>query len=146
MDTLHLDSHQLLLSPNFRHTAFDALYWARGARFLWPGMNRHIKDWASTCLDCQCSKLAKHVRPPIRRIDIPFCRFSYVYMDLVGPQPAGDFYQGLRCCLHRLPQIKAHSSTLWRGPPFASLSESTMSQAPSIILKPMAWLRAFIGG
>ena len=30
------------------------------AHFLWHGMNKDVKDWASICLDCQRLKIAKH--------------------------------------------------------------------------------------
>ena len=42
------------------------------AHFLWHGMNKDVKDWASICLDCQRLKIAKHVRLPNRSIDMPW--------------------------------------------------------------------------
>ena len=88
-----------LLPPSFRRRAFDALHalshpGVRGSRrllssrFLWPGMNKDIGTWASSCVDCQRTKVARHVRPPVQRIDVPSRRFSHVHVDLVGPLPS----------------------------------------------------------
>ena len=85
-----------LLPPKFRHPAFDALHvlshpGIRGcrrllaSRFLWPGMNKDVGAWASSCLDCQRTKVARHVRLPVQCIDVPSWHFSHVHVDLVGP-------------------------------------------------------------
>ena len=48
-------------------------------------MNKDISLWATRCLDCQKSKMATHVSPPVRCIDVPSCRFSHIHVNLVGP-------------------------------------------------------------
>ena len=88
-----------LLPLEFRCQAFDALHalsdpGVRGSRhllasrFLWPGMNKDVGAWASSCLDCQRIKVARHVRPPVQCTDVPSQRFSHVHVDLVGPLPS----------------------------------------------------------
>ena len=88
-----------LFLREFRRQAFDALHalshpGVRGShrllatRFLWPGMNKDVGAWASSCLDCQRTKVARHMRPPVQRIDMPSQRFSHVHIDLVGPLPS----------------------------------------------------------
>ena len=51
-------------------------------------MNKDVVAWASNCLDCQRTKVASHVRPPVQRIDVPSLRFSHIHVDLVGPLPS----------------------------------------------------------
>lgn len=52
----------------------------------------NVGFWASTCMDCQKTKVARHVRPPVRHIDVPSRRFSHIHIDLVGPLPAVPGY------------------------------------------------------
>ena len=88
-----------LLSPEFRHWAFDALHalshpCIRGSccllasRFLWPGMNKDVGAWASSCLDCRRTKVARHVHPPVHCIDVPSRCFFHIHVHLVGPLPS----------------------------------------------------------
>ena len=46
----------------------------------------------SSCLDRQRTKVARHVRPPVQRIDLPSWRFSHVHVNLVGPMPSVGSY------------------------------------------------------
>ena len=88
-----------LLPPEFRRQAFDTLHalshpGIRGShclvasRLLWPGMNKDFSLWASSCLDCQMTKVARHVCLPVQRINVLSPRFSHVHVDLVGPLPS----------------------------------------------------------
>ena len=45
-------------------------------------MNKDVGRWASTCLGCQKTKVTRHVRPPVRRIDMLSCHFSHIHVDL----------------------------------------------------------------
>ena len=85
-----------ILPSVFRCPAFDAINalshpGVLGSRrllashFLRPGMKEDIRFWASIRLDCQRTKLDRHVRPPVRCIVIPSSRFSHVHVHLVGP-------------------------------------------------------------
>ena len=56
-------------------------------------------DW--TELDCQRTKVARHVRPPVQRMDVPSCRFSHVHVDLVGPLPSVHGYTHVLTVLDR---------------------------------------------
>ena len=63
--------------------------WLRGScrqltsRYLWPGMNKDI----GFCLDYQRTKVARHVHPPVRCINVPSRCFFHIHVDLIGPLP-----------------------------------------------------------
>ena len=75
----------LLPNPPLQHMLLDS-------RFLWPGMNKDVGFWALTCLDCQKTMVARHMRPPVRCIDVLWCCFSHIHIDLVGPPLAVPGY------------------------------------------------------
>ena len=35
------------------------------SKFVWHGMSREVKEWAKSCLECQRSKVQRHVRAPL---------------------------------------------------------------------------------
>jgi len=55
------------------------------ARFVWPGLSRDVGVWARSCLQCQRSKIQKHVKASVPAIPVPSRRFSHVHIDIVGP-------------------------------------------------------------
>ena len=133
---------RLLLPPSFRRCAFDALHalshpGVRGShhlllsRFLWPGMNKDVDAWASSYLDCQRTKVARHVlacsthrrafsafltRPRRLGGTSAFCSRLHSRVHRGGPFDTlasrlphpGD----LHTCLHRLPLAE---DLLFRG-------------------------------
>uniref|UniRef100_A0AAV2J054 Gypsy retrotransposon integrase-like protein 1 n=1 Tax=Knipowitschia caucasica TaxID=637954 RepID=A0AAV2J054_KNICA len=56
-------------------------------RFVWPGLRKDVKTWASTCVACQRAKVQRHVTAPLGPFSIPERRFEHVHVDLVGPLP-----------------------------------------------------------
>lgn len=51
--------------------------------FVWPNLNKDVTEWAKTCLHCQRSKIHKHNRNTLERIDIPlvFIRYTSISSD-----------------------------------------------------------------
>lgn len=56
-------------------------------RYFWPGMSKEINVWARDCISCQKSKVGRHTRSEVTKMDIPRGRFEHVHMDIVGPLP-----------------------------------------------------------
>lgn len=56
-------------------------------RFVWPGINRDVRNWAKTCLKCQQAKIHRHNTSPLGKFAHPDSRFTHVHIDLVGPLP-----------------------------------------------------------
>ena len=54
-------------------------------KFVWPGMNKDIKEWARSCLACQRLKIGRHVKLVPEHIPTPNSRFTHVHLDIVGP-------------------------------------------------------------
>lgn len=65
-------------------------------RFVWPGIRKDCREWARACLECQRSKVSRHVSAPLGSYHLPRARFTTVHIDLVGPLPIS---QGFRYCL-----------------------------------------------
>ena len=47
-------------------------------------MDRDIKQFVHSCIDCQSSKISRHTESPI---STSFGRFQRVHIDIVGPLP-----------------------------------------------------------
>ena len=60
------------------------------ARFVWPGLARDVGMWARSCLQCQRSKIQKHVKSSVPSIPVPSRRFSHVH--IVLPSSLGYSY------------------------------------------------------
>ena len=59
-------------------------------RYFWPNMKRDIKNWVHNCINCQESKIHKHVKTPVKQLQFPTSdRFHNVHIDIVGPLPPG---------------------------------------------------------
>lgn len=65
-------------------------------RYVWPNMHRDIAKWCKNCIDCQQSKISRHVQSIPEKFVAPDGRFEHVHMDIVGPLPESN---GYRYCL-----------------------------------------------
>ncbi|XP_076734505.1 LOW QUALITY PROTEIN: uncharacterized protein K02A2.6 [Maylandia zebra] len=66
------------------------------SKFVWPGLRKSVKEWASACIPCQRAKVHKHTKAPLEPFFIPGKRFDHVHVDLVGPLPQSHgFTHGL---------------------------------------------------
>ena len=55
-------------------------------------MNKDVGIWASSCLECQRTKVARHLRLLVQHNGMPSRRFSHVHVDFVGPLPSVHGY------------------------------------------------------
>ena len=95
-------------------------------RYFWPSMDKSIKDYVSTCLDCQSSKVIRHTRSPVTPISSPSDRFQSIHIDIVGPltPPPNETtsYRYILTCIDR--------ATRWpEAVPLPDVSASTVAQA-----------------
>lgn len=66
------------------------------SRFVWNGINKDSANFAKTCVECQRSKVNRHIRSPIGSYQPPDQRFQHINIDIVGPLPPSN---GFRYCL-----------------------------------------------
>lgn len=97
------------IPTSFRKTIFEKFHGLSHAgikatvklisrRFIWPSMNKDCAIWTRNCLNCQKSKISKHVTSPLGKFITPSERFSFVHIDIVGPLPScNGFSYGLTC-------------------------------------------------
>jgi len=70
-------------------------------RFVWPSVNKDVRLWARTCLQCQRSKVSRHVTAPLGNFTPPSSRFSHVHIDLIGPLPVSKGFKYCLTCVDR---------------------------------------------
>ncbi len=90
-DQLHSLSH-----PGIRAT--QALI---TERYVWPGINKDIRDWTRSCVPCQKAKITRHTITPIGTFSTPDARFDHVHIDIVGPLPPSQGFKYLLTCIDR---------------------------------------------
>ena len=64
-------------------------------------MHRDIKTWCVECLDCQQSKVSRHVKNEPSQFVAPDGRFRHVHMDIVGPLKTCESYSYLLTIVDR---------------------------------------------
>ena len=80
-----------IVSPTFHRKVFEAILDLLhpsicstsdlGAKkFMWHGLEKQVGAWAKFCIDCQISKVHRHVKVSKRH-------FEHIHVDLVGPLP-----------------------------------------------------------
>ena len=64
-------------------------------------MNKDVRQWAQSCLQCQKAKVHRHTVTPLGTFTTPDARFDHVHLDIVGPLPVskGNIY--LLTCVDR---------------------------------------------
>lgn len=99
------------LTPEFRRIAFNRVHslahdgvrsTARkvAQRFVWPGMDKTVREWTRACIPCQKSKIWRHTRSPLGEFP-KSDRFGHVHIDLVGPLPPSSGKQYLVTMIDR---------------------------------------------
>ena len=62
-------------------------------RYIWPSIKNDCRLWARNCLQCQRSKVSRHVSAPIGSFAPPSARFEHVHIDIiVMPSSEGHRY------------------------------------------------------
>ena len=90
-DNLHSLSH-----PGIRATQHLVT-----TRYVWPGINKDVRQWAKTCVKCQQSKTHRHIATPLSTFATPDARFDRVHIDIVGPLPPSQGYNYILTCVDR---------------------------------------------
>ncbi|CAH8528937.1 unnamed protein product [Schistosoma haematobium] len=94
----------------YRRLVFDALHGLYhpgiaatlrliAARYVWPSMNKDVRMWAKQCLQCQRSKVHRHVAAPLGTFAMSDARFDHVHLDIVGPLPPSHGYDHVLTCI-----------------------------------------------
>ena len=100
------------IPPKFRHMIFNSLHSLSHpgvkatqrlvtACFIWPNINRDVKQWTCSCLQCQRSKVHRHTVSPLSTIATPDACFDQIHVDIVGPLPPSRGYTNLLTCVNR---------------------------------------------
>ena len=61
-------------------------------QFLWLRMAKVVIAWVKACLNCQRSKVTRHLMTPVEEMDIPVHRFNHLHVDLVLQFSSGASY------------------------------------------------------
>lgn len=78
---------------NISHPGISATSKMISKRFVWPNMNKFIKNAVKSCQNCQRAKIHRHTKSPIGTFSSPDARFSHIHIDFIGPLPISDGYQ-----------------------------------------------------
>ena len=71
-------------------------------RFVWPNMNKDIREWTRQCIPCQQHKVQRHTSSPSLTIPMPDARFNHLHIDIVGPLPSSRGFTHIFTCVDRL--------------------------------------------
>lgn len=86
---------------NLSHPGFRATLKLISSRYVWPNMNKHIKQLVKCCSKCQSNKINRHVFSAIGQFPEVNNRFSKVHIDIVGPLPPCGEFRYLLTCIDR---------------------------------------------
>lgn len=92
------------ITKGFRRVAFDAVHRLSHPgikatvklvtqRYVWPSIKSDCRQWARNCIQCQRSKITRHVSAPVGNFVPPSARFEHVHLDIViMPSSEGHRY------------------------------------------------------
>ena len=86
---------------NLSHPGIRATQKLITDRFVWNGINRDVRAWAKSCLQCQRCKISRHIKSPLGTFSSPDARFDHVHLDIVGPLPPSEGHAYLLTCVDR---------------------------------------------
>lgn len=86
---------------NLSHPGIRATQKLCTERFVWKGINKDVRSWTRTCLQCQRCKIQRHTKAPLGTFSTPDARFDHVHIDIVGPLPPSEGQTYLLTCIDR---------------------------------------------
>ena len=100
------------IPQQFRRTVFDSLHSLSHpsiratqhlitSRYIWPNINKDVRNWTRSCIQCQKSKIHRHTTAPLGKFKTPDARFSNIHIDIVGPLPPSKGCNYLLTCIDR---------------------------------------------
>lgn len=69
-------------------------------RYVWPSMKSDCRKWARSCLECQRSKVTRHVVTAPGAFTPPSARFEHVHLDIII-MPSSEGYRYCLTCVDR---------------------------------------------
>lgn len=109
---LAMPSPRLIIPTNFQRIVFNACHRLSHPgiqatqhlltqRFVWPGINKDVREWTRCCLVCQQSKVSSHTKAPFGSFMAPTEHFDKVHVDILGPGPPSKGNTNLLTCVDR---------------------------------------------
>ena len=71
------------------------------SRYVWPNINKDVRHWTQSCVQCQKNKVQRHTVTPLGTFATPDARFDHVHVDIVGPLPMSKGNTYLLTCIDR---------------------------------------------
>ncbi|KAK9885262.1 hypothetical protein WA026_010760 [Henosepilachna vigintioctopunctata] len=79
----------------FSHPGVKATTKLLTERYVWHSIKKDSKKWTQTCVECQRSKITRHVKSAVGTFAPPSSRFEHVHLDIV----VMPLSEGYRYCL-----------------------------------------------
>jgi hypothetical protein len=124
-------SAAVLSLHNIHHPGMRASRRLVCSSFCWPKMGSFVSALIRNCLQCQKSKIHRHVTLQAAHIPVPVRRFSHIHVDLVGPLPRSSGFSYLFTVIDR--------TTRW--PEAVPLTSTTAADCAAALLQ--GWIQRF---